>query len=155
MGRTSEAMSGSWHRMATISQCDSQGLPAGPCGWDQLLLHNSWRVLHVLLGLVPQDTSKNAGLSLSFKVASFAICLKLGPKGKLCHTQFLWSFSFFLLILMEISVQWGHWLSDFRNSFYFSIYQPLFSNEKSVGDKTPTMLRVQYKWSAAFRCLFY
>lgn len=128
-----------------------------PCGWDQLLLYNSWQVLCVLLGLVPQDTSKNAGLSLSLKVASLAICLRLGPKGKLCRTQFFWSISFFLLILLEISVQWGHWLSDFRNplSTFISIYQLLFSNEKSVGDKTSTKLRVQYKWSAAFRCLFY
>lgn len=45
-----------------------------------------------------------------------AICVWFAPTLKLLATSFVWSPSFFLFILLVISVKWQPWLSGFRNS---------------------------------------
>ena len=146
MGRTSEAVSKSWHCVAT----------------------NSHVWLYPVVG-----TSSFCTILGKFSMFSLVLFLRIQEKCRtvclpwgclICHLSQTWPqgealpHSVFLLSIDphgDIS-QVGTLALWFQElSLHFSIYQPLFSNEKSVSDKTSTKLRVQCKWSAAFRCLFY
>lgn len=133
MGRTSKAVSRSWHCVATISHVWLY--PAvGTSSFCTIL--GKFSVFSLVLFLRIQEKCRIVSLPWGCLICHLS---QTWPQGEaLPHSVFL------ILFLLTIDPHGdispvgtlALWFQEL--SLHFSIYQPLFSNEKSVGNKTST-----------------